>query len=78
MSEDAAELRVEGGDVVELYNDYRATYATAYIEPGMKPGQVFMMFANPGGVVGDVTTEAVDENIVPSFLLPANFLVGWQ
>ena len=64
---DAAKLGIESGDVVELYNDYGATYAMAYIEADIKPGQVFMMFAYPSGIAGDVTTEAVDENVVPYY-----------
>ncbi|MGI9302825.1 MAG: arsenate reductase (azurin) large subunit [Gammaproteobacteria bacterium] len=64
---DASELGVESGDVVELFNDYGATYAMAYVEPDIKKGQVFMMFAYPSGIAGDVTTEAVDENVVPYY-----------
>ncbi|MEZ5591946.1 MAG: arsenate reductase (azurin) large subunit [Gammaproteobacteria bacterium] len=64
---DAAELGIVSGDVVELFNDYGATYAMAYVEPAIKPGQVFMMFAYPNGIAGDVTTEAVDENVVPYY-----------
>ena len=64
---DATELGIVSGDVVELFNDYGATYAMAYVEPAIKPGQVFMMFAYPNGIAGDVTTEAVDENVVPYY-----------
>jgi arsenite oxidase large subunit len=65
--DDAAELGIENGDVVELFNDYGATYAMAYLEADIKRNQVFMMFAYPSGIAGDVTTEAVDENIVPYY-----------
>ena len=48
--EDAKELGIANGDVVELYNDYGGTYAMAYLEPDIKPNQVFMMFAYPNGI----------------------------
>ena len=65
--QDAAELGVESGDIVELYNDHGATFAMAYVEPTTKPGQVFMMFGWVNGVVGDLTTEWTDENILPFY-----------
>ena len=39
----------------------------AYVEPDTKRSQAFMLFAYPFGVAGDVTTEAVDENVVPYY-----------
>jgi arsenite oxidase large subunit len=64
---DATELGVASGDVVEVVNDYGAVRAMAYLEPAIKREQTFMLFAYPFGVVGDVTTEAVDENVVPYY-----------
>ncbi len=65
--DDAKELGIANGDIVELFNDYGATYAMAYIVPEIKPNQVFMQFGHFNGVVGDVTTEAVDRNVVPDY-----------
>jgi len=65
--DDAKELGVANGDIVELYNDYGATYAMAYIAPEIKRNQVFMQFAHYNGIVGDVVTEAVDRNVLPNY-----------
>ncbi|MBE7470866.1 MAG: arsenate reductase (azurin) large subunit [Anaerolineales bacterium] len=65
--DDAKSLKIASGDLVELYNDYGATNAMAYVEEAIKPGQVFMQFAYPNGVVGDLTTEWADENVVPYY-----------
>ena len=65
--DDARELGIANGDIVELYNDYGATYAMAYLVPEIKRGQVFMQFGHYNGVVGDVTTEAVDRNVLPDY-----------
>lgn len=65
--EDAKALGVTSGDVVEISNDYGSVYAMAYVEPDLKPKQAFMLFGYPFNVMGDVTTEAVDENVVPYY-----------
>jgi len=65
--QDAASLGIASGDVVEIKNDYGAVHAMAYLEPQIKPAQTFMLFAYPFGVAGDVTTDAVDENVVPYY-----------
>jgi arsenite oxidase large subunit len=65
--DDAKELGIANGDIVELFNDYGATYAMAYIVPEAKRNQVFMQFGHFNGVVGDVTTEAVDRNVIPDY-----------
>jgi arsenite oxidase large subunit len=64
---DAAELGVASGDIVELYNDYGSTYAMAYITEDAKRNQVFMQFGHYNGIQGDVTTEAVDRNVIPYY-----------
>lgn len=64
---DAAELGIANGDIVELYNDYGSTYAMAYLTEDAKRGQVFMQFGHYNGIQGDVTTEAVDRNVVPDY-----------
>lgn len=65
--DDAKELGISNGDIVELFNDYGATYAMAYITPEAKRNQVFMQFGHFNGVVGDVVTEAVDRNVLPDY-----------
>lgn len=65
--EDAAQLGVKAGDIVEVYNDYGATYAMAYPEPDIKRGQVFMMFGYPNGVQGDTVSEWTDRNVIPYY-----------
>jgi arsenite oxidase large subunit len=65
--DDAKELGISNGDIVELFNDYGATFAMAYITPEAKRNQVFMQFGHFNGIEGDVTTEAVDRNVVPDY-----------
>ncbi|MFP4129658.1 MAG: arsenate reductase (azurin) large subunit [Halorhodospira sp.] len=65
--DDAAELGVDNGDIVEVRNDYGTVHALAYLEPDIPRGQTFMMFGYPFNVAGDITTPAVDENIVPYY-----------
>jgi arsenite oxidase large subunit len=65
--EDAEELGIASGDVVEVYNDYGSTYAMAYLEPAIKKGHTFMMFAYFNGIVGDVVTDWTDENVIPYY-----------
>ncbi|MFP4683248.1 MAG: arsenate reductase (azurin) large subunit [Ectothiorhodospira sp.] len=64
---DAEELGIANGDIVEVYNDYGSTMAMAYQVEDIKPGQVFMMFGYFNGVTGEVTTDAVDENLIPYY-----------
>ena len=65
--DDAKELMVQAGDIVELYNDYGSTYAMAYPEDAIKRNQTFMQFGWFNGIAGDVTTDAVDRNYVPAY-----------
>lgn len=65
--QDAAELRVAAGDIVELFNDYGATYAMAYPDEAVKRNHTFMQFGWFNGIAGDVTTDAVDRNYVPAY-----------
>jgi arsenite oxidase large subunit len=39
----------------------------AYPEPDIKQNQSFMQFGYYNGVMGDVVTDAVDENIIPYY-----------
>jgi arsenite oxidase large subunit len=65
--DDARELGIQEGDVVELYNDYGSTYGMAYPVAEAKRGQTFMLFGYVKGIQGDVTTEWTDRNIVPYY-----------
>jgi arsenite oxidase large subunit len=61
---DAQELGISSGDIVEVFNDFGSTYAMAYIVPSARRNEVFMQFGHYNGVMGDVTTDAVDRNVV--------------
>ena len=64
---DAGELGVESGDIVEVYNDFGSTFAMTYITPEIKRNQAFMEFGAVNGIQGDVTTDAVDRNVIPNY-----------
>jgi arsenite oxidase large subunit len=65
--DDATELGVNAGDVIEIYNDFGSTYAMAQPVKSVKRGQTFMLFGYLRGVAGDVTTSWVDRNVVPYY-----------
>jgi len=65
--EDARQLGVSPGDVIEVWNDYGSTYAMAYPQKAIKPGQTFMLFGYIKGVHGDIVTPWVDRNVVPYY-----------
>jgi arsenite oxidase large subunit len=57
---DAQKLGVKSSDLIELYNDYGNVTAMAYVSDAVKPGHTFMLFANPRGAMGSLTTEYTD------------------
>jgi arsenite oxidase large subunit len=65
--DDAAALGVKSGDVVELLNDYGSTYAMAYLEPDIRPNQVFMEAMYFNAIMGDLVTPWTDRNVVPYY-----------
>jgi len=65
--EDAKGLGVQPGDIVELHNDYGATYAMAYPDAAIKRGHTFMQFGGNNGIAGDVVTEWTDRNVIPYY-----------
>ena len=65
--DDAEELAVGPGDVVEVFNDYGSTYAMVYPNPSIKTNQTFMVFAYFNGIQGDVATPWTDRNIIPYY-----------
>jgi arsenite oxidase large subunit len=65
--QDMSELKVKGGDLVEVYNDNGSTQAVVYPTPTAKPKQTFMLFAYPTGVQGNVVSAGVNEFIIPNY-----------
>lgn len=65
--DDAKQLGVNPGDVVEVFNDYGSTYAMAYPTKSAKANQTFMLFGYIKGVHGDVVTNWVDRNVIPYY-----------
>ena len=64
---DMRSLAIEAGDVVEVWNEFGSTHAMAYPVADAKPGQTFMVFAHPNGLVGDLTTDWTDRNLIPYY-----------
>ena len=60
--QDALELKVQSGDIVEVYNDMGRVEAMAYITNSVKPGHTFMLFGHPKGSVGNLISDHVDPN----------------
>ncbi|KAF0134996.1 MAG: aoxB [Methylocystaceae bacterium] len=65
--QDMAELKLEAGDLVEVYNDNGSTQAIAYPTPTAKRRQTFMLFGYPSGVQGNVVSPGVNELLIPNF-----------
>ena len=63
----ARDMGIDAGDVVEVWNDYGSTYAMAYPIKSIKPGHTFMLFGYVKGVHGDVVTPWVDRNVIPYY-----------
>lgn len=66
-SDDAKQLNITAGDIVEVFNDFGATYAMAYPTKDIKPNHTFMMFGYVNGIQGDVTTDWTDRNVIPYY-----------
>jgi arsenite oxidase large subunit len=65
--QDMAELNLQQGDLVEIYNDNGFTQAVVYPTPTAKRKQTFMVFAQPDGVQGNVVSPGVNELIIPNY-----------
>jgi arsenite oxidase large subunit len=65
--EDAAELGVGNGDLVEVYNADGATQAMVYLEPTARRNETFMLFGAPSGTQGNVINGGVNELILPNY-----------
>ncbi len=64
---DMADLGVEEGDLVEVYNDAGSTQAMAYPTSTAKRNETFMLFAYPTGVQGNVVNAGTNELVIPNY-----------
>ena len=62
-----AELKLNAGDLVEVFNDVGATQAMVYPEPTAKRKETFMLFGAPSGTQGNVINAGVNELILPNY-----------
>jgi arsenite oxidase large subunit len=65
--EDMAELGLNPGDMVEVYNDVGATQGLAYPEPTARRNETFMIFGAPNGTQGNVINAGTNELILPNY-----------
>jgi len=65
--DDMAELKLNQGDLVEVFNDNGSTQAMAYPTPTAKRKETFMLFAFPTGVQGNVVSKGVNELVIPNY-----------
>jgi arsenite oxidase large subunit len=64
---DMEDLKLNQGDLVEVYNDNGSTQAMVYPTPTAKPKQAFMMFGYPTGIHGNVVSAGVNEFVIPNY-----------
>ena len=64
---DMAELKLNAGDLVEVYNDNGSTQAMVWPTPTARRNETFMLFAYPTGAVGNVVSKGVNELIIPNY-----------
>jgi arsenite oxidase large subunit len=65
--EDMKDLKLNPGDLVEVFNDVGATQAMVYPEPTAKRKETFMLFGAPSGTQGNVINAGVNELILPNY-----------
>ncbi len=58
--QDAAELGISAGDVLEVSNDMGSVEAMAYPTDAVKRNHTFMLFGQPRGAAGDLISDHVD------------------
>ena len=68
---------ISAGDVVEVFNDFGSTYAMAYPQKAIRPGQTFMLFGYIRGVAGDVTSPESIATWCPPTRAPGPTSSGW-
>ncbi len=59
-ADDAAELGIAPGDIVEVANDVGTVRAMAYPTDAVKRGHTFMLFGQPRGAAGDLVSDHID------------------
>ncbi len=64
---DMKKLGLEGGDLVEVYNDVGSTQAMVYPTAAAQSGQCFMIFAAPVGQHGNIVSRGVNELRIPNY-----------
>ncbi|KSV62224.1 arsenite oxidase large subunit [Sinorhizobium sp. GW3] len=64
---DMADLGLNKGDLVEVFNDAGATQAMVYPTPTARRGETFMLFGFPTGVQGNVVNAGTNELHIPNF-----------
>ena len=65
--QDMADIKVNAGDLVEVYNDNGSTQAMVYPTTTARRKETFMLFANPNGVQGNVVSPGVNGLIIPNY-----------
>jgi arsenite oxidase large subunit len=65
--QDMVELKVNVGDLVEVYNDNGSTQAVVYPTATARRKQTFMLFAYLSGVQGNVVSPGVNEFVIPNY-----------
>jgi arsenite oxidase large subunit len=65
--QDVAELKLNPGDLVEIYNDNGSTQAIVWPTPTAKRNETFMLFAYPTGAVGNIVNKGVNELNIPNY-----------
>jgi arsenite oxidase large subunit len=65
--QDMVELKVNVGDLVEVYNDNGSTQAVVYPTATARRKRTFMLFAYPSGVQGNVVSPGVNEFVIPNY-----------
>jgi len=65
--DDMKGLKLNAGDLVEVYNDAGSTQAMVYPTPTARKGETFMLFAFPTGVQGNVVDAGVNELVIPNY-----------
>ncbi|MBX9590926.1 MAG: arsenate reductase (azurin) large subunit [Hyphomonadaceae bacterium] len=58
--DDAKELQIAAGDVVEIANDVGRVEAMAYPTDAVKRGHTFLIFGQPRGAAGELVSDHVD------------------
>ncbi len=58
--DDAAEMGIAAGDLIELKNDVGQVQAIAYPTDAVKPNHTFLIFGHPRGAAGDLVSDHVD------------------